>query len=322
MAWAGPRRLLVVTAALLGLTVAASGCDSSPYAASVNGAVIHQTALNAALRQYAGNAAYVQLAKQGVVSAPVTVAGTGTGDLNAKFTAGILTQMILASAVHQELVATHDLPSAEQYAATRAVDGVLYGPAAWDGFSPAFRTSLVDEDADLAKVEPDSISAAQLQTAQTDYGTELFSNVCVRTVAVVTLAEARSVAAAIEASPSSATQGALACYDAASFETQSLSFVLTVLNLPTGRAAAPQKTSTGYTVTAVTSRTNLPADTALAQAFTVAVNQNRGVTTQAAAGVLRRAHVEVNPLYGTWKPEAGPAYGIVAPTPPTSGAAT
>ncbi len=53
------RRLLAGVAALLTLSVVATGCDSSPFAASVNGQVIKQTSLNAELRQFAGNPFYV-----------------------------------------------------------------------------------------------------------------------------------------------------------------------------------------------------------------------------------------------------------------------
>jgi hypothetical protein len=328
-----PRRLLAGVATLLTVCVVAAGCDSSPFAASINGQVIKQTALNAELRQFGGNSYYVKLAEQGIVSAPVTVAGTGTGNYTSKFAASVLTQMVIATAAHQELARTHQRPSAGQYAATRAVDSVLYGPGAWSSFSPSFRTTLVDQDADLALVEPNGITSTELRSAQTDYSTQLFSRVCVRTVAVgvdgsdgkvdfaASLARAKAVAASIEAAPATATPGYLTCYSAADFETLSLASQLTVLDLATGKAATPQKTATGYLVTAVTSRTQLPSDLALARAFTVAVNQSRGTAAQAVAGLLRRARVEVNPGYGTWKATKG-IFTVTPTSAPSGGVAT
>jgi hypothetical protein len=328
------RRLLAGVAALLSVSVVATGCDSSPFAASINGQVIRQTALNAELRQFAGNAEYVTLVKQGVVSAPVTVAGTGTGTYTSTWTASVLSRMILAAAVHQRLERSHHLPSPAQYAATRAVDSVLYGPGAWDAFSAAFRTTIVGQDADLATYEPDTVSTAQLQGAEAEYSTQLFSNVCVRTVAVfvngangqvdfaASLAAAQAVAARIQASPSTASGGSLTCYSAAALETEPLPFVLSVLDLKTGTAGAPQKTADGYTVTAVTSRTQIPVSSELGRAFSVAVNQNQHLTTPASSALLGQTRVKVNPLYGTWKSGSRGAYAVVPPVAPSGGVTT
>jgi hypothetical protein len=52
-------RGVLAGAALLGVSILATGCDSAPYAASINGQVVKQTALNAELRAFAGNSYYV-----------------------------------------------------------------------------------------------------------------------------------------------------------------------------------------------------------------------------------------------------------------------
>jgi hypothetical protein len=262
------------------------------------------------------------------------VAGAGTGSYNIKWAAAILTQMVLATAAHQHLDRIHQSPSAGQYAATQAVDSILYGAGAWSAFSAAFRTTLVNQDADLALVEPDMVTTAELKSVETAYPTELYSNVCVRTVAVsvngangrvdfpASLTQAKAVASQIEAAPATATPGALTCYTAAELQDQSLSFVLGILELKTGTAAAPQKTADGYTVTAVTSRTVLPADNALSRAFTVALNQNQGAATKVLSGLLRGTRVKVNPAYGTWGPKSGGGYAVAPPPSPASVAAT
>ena len=330
----GFARALLAGGALLGVSALATGCDSSPYAASVNGQVVKQAVLNAQLRQLAANTYYVQLVQQGVVTAPATVAGAGTGSYNAKWTAAILTQIVAAAAAHQQLARTHQRPSTAQYNATQAADSALYGAGAWSAFSPALRTTLVNQDADLALVEPDMVNAAGLKTIEADYSAQLFSNVCVRTVAVsvngangridfpASLARAETVAAHLPSSAGQAAPGSLTCYTAAGLYSQPLSFVVGVLSLKTGTAAAPQKTATGYTVTAVTSRTVLPADTALGRAFTVALNQNQGLTARVLSGLLARTRVKVNPGYGTWGAVAGGGYAVSPPTSPASGTAT
>jgi hypothetical protein len=308
----------------------AAACDSSPYAASINGQVIKQTALNADIRQLAGNSYYVQLAKQGVVTKAVTVAGSSSGSYNATWTASVLTDLIIGSVAHQHLEQTRDLPGPAQLAATRAVDGILYGPGAWGRFSPSFRTSLVERDADLAMVEPNMVTAAQLRSAASSYATQLFSDVCVRTVSVAVTggngsvdfaasqARAKSIAAAFNASPASVNAGSVTCYTAAQFETESLSFVVSVLNIRTGKAGTPTKTADGYQVTAVTSRTTIPIGLPLERAFTAAVNQSQGQTAAKVAGLLAKAHVKINPLYGTWSGSARSTYGVVPPRAPAS----
>jgi hypothetical protein len=329
------RRLLAGLAALLTVCVVATGCDSSPFAASINGQVIKQTALNAELRQLAGNPYYLALAKagQGVFPKPVTVAGVSSGTYNSTWTAGVLTDIAIGSVVHQHLERTGRLPGAAQYDATRAVDSILYGVGAWGRFSPSFRSTLVGRDADLAMVEPNLLTAAQVSAVEANYSTQLFSNVCVRQIAVdvntpsgavddaASLAQAKAIVAQITASPSAPVGGAVTCYTAAEFETLSLNFVLGILNLKTGAAAAPVKTADGYEVTAVTSRTQIPAGTPLALAYSVALNQTRGQTAQVISGLLAPAHVKVNPLYGTWTGGGKQSFGITPPAVPASSSA-
>jgi hypothetical protein len=316
------------------VSVLATGCNSSPYAASINGQVVKQTALDAELSQFAGNQYYVKLIEQGVVGSPVTVAGAGTGSYNLKWAAAILTQMVVATAAHQHLDRIHQSPSAGQLVATRAVDSILYGAGAWSAFSPAFRATLVNQDADLALVEPNMVTTAELKTVESTYSTQLYSNVCVRTVAVsvngangrvdfpASLTEAKAVASQIEAAPATATPGSLTCYTTAQLQDQTLNFVIGILELKTGTAAAPKKTADGYTVTAVTSRTVLPPDMALSRAFTVALNQNQGVATKVLSGLLRGTSVKVNPAYGAWGPSSGGGFAVAPPVSPASGAAT
>jgi hypothetical protein len=322
-----PRRLLAGIAAVLTVSLVATGCDSSPYAASINGQVIKQTALNSELRALSGNPYYVKLAETGgyVAKDAVTVAGVTSGTYSAKWTSGVLDNIVIGAVVRQHLQRTHDLPGTAQLAATRAVDGLLYGVRAWDRFSPAYRSTIVGRDADLAKVEPNVVSSTELQTLITDYGSQLFSDVCVRTVTVdvnnakggvdyaASASRAAAVVAAIDASPTAPAGGSVACYTAAQLETLSVPFVTGVLAIKTGTAASPKKTAGGYQVTAVVSRVLVPSGPDLAQAFTVAITASEGRTAATVAGLLTKAHVKVNPLYGTW--DGGAAVPGIVPTP-------
>jgi hypothetical protein len=324
------RRHLAGVAALLTVALVASGCDSSPYAASVDGHVIKQTALNAELRQLAGNPYYVQLAAQGTISKPaITVTGASNGSYNAAWTAEVLSDIVVGEVVGQHLASTHEQPSAAQYAATRAVDGILYDAHTWGRFSPAFRSTLVQRDADLAMVEPNGLTAANLKTVLADYPTQLFSDVCVRTVAVTvtgsagvdypaSLKKADALASAFDASPASVTGGSVTCYTAAQLESQAYSFVQTILGIRTHQAGAPEKTVYGYRVVGVTSRATIPADKALALAFTVAINEVNGQTAKVVGALLAKARVKVNPLYGAWHGSATVPFAVVAPAAPGS----
>ncbi|MGH9114430.1 MAG: hypothetical protein ACRDWW_01235, partial [Acidimicrobiales bacterium] len=126
------RRLLAGAAALAALSLAASSCDSSPYAASVNSQVIRQTALNAELRALAGNTVYVS-----AVESSVSIEGSAPGAYNKAWVATVLDEMIGAAVVHQHLAATGNLPGSSGLAAARTdaeIDQV-----GWDSFPPDLR---------------------------------------------------------------------------------------------------------------------------------------------------------------------------------------
>ena len=85
--------------------MSATACDSSPYAAKVNSQVIKQTALNAELRAWAGNSAYVAAFNNSNSSTGVTVAGDAPGTYSTTWVAGILGGMIDATVFRQRLAA-------------------------------------------------------------------------------------------------------------------------------------------------------------------------------------------------------------------------
>ena len=308
--------------ALAAVSLSGAGCDSSPWAATVDGQVIKQTALNAELRDRSASPVYMAAAAKSVGASGQSVTGAGTGTYSTSWSSSVLGQMIFGLVLHRHLAATAALPGPGDLDAARALDAALYGPA-WYQFSAAYRSTLPGRDGDLARYEPLRSSSASTSPMRSVYQrlttTEpaLFSQVCVRTVFAATLAQADAGAAAIKSARAGADiGGAVSCYSLADFEQQAIGLVDTVNTLPTGRAAAPQKTGGGYQVVAVTSRTLLPFDDATERALglRVASQTSSAGLSAALAPVLARARVRVNPLYGRWQTTGSAAYSVLAPS--------
>ncbi len=337
-----PRRLLAGAAVVASLCLLATGCDSSPYAASVNGQVIKQSSLDRQLGDLSANHAFVTSTVEASAAQGgegLKVAGQGKGSYSSEWAASVLTANVTAEAVHQHLVAIQRLPDAVQLAAARAVEAARFAVnEQWYGFSPAVRSTIVERDADLAVLLPldSTITAKNYASIYSGLQSSLFTDVCVRTADVnvtgpggvdypASLSKATALGAAIDkagttGAGSSSLGGSVTCYSASSFEQQSPGFIATVLKLKDGEAAAPQKKGYGYQVIAVTSRTLIPNGPAFRKAVSVAVQTNTinstGTTVPAIDAVLAKAHVKIDPQYGTWgrtkagytvTPASGPA---------------
>jgi hypothetical protein len=133
------RSTLVGLAAVLAVSLTATACDTSPYAAKVNSQVIHQAALNAELRAWSGNTAYVSSYNSSSTNG--TVAGDAPGTFSTTWVATILDGMVVASVLGQHVVATGQPPSAATLAASRSVNQLA--EVGWQEFRPAFREVLV-----------------------------------------------------------------------------------------------------------------------------------------------------------------------------------
>jgi hypothetical protein len=324
-----PRLLAGLVAVVIASAVAA-GCDTAPYAATVNGQVTKATALNAELSQLSANTAYIKEIDQNNASAGASVEGSAPGTYSAGWTAHVLSGIVTAAAVQQYLSAHHDLPGPAQLDAARAVQSADYG-ALWDGFPAAYRTTLTDRAADLAQVETTTAPSSQISTAYKEFANYFFTQVCVRTAAVTvagaggvdyarSLAAADQLARTIDTAQGGAAKvggGQVTCYSTAAFETQTPGFTATILKLATGKAAAPQKTAYGYQVIAVASRQTIPLDATLSRALSVAISAQS--SSSAVDAVLARARIKINPSYGTWGGSASKGFAVAPPS-ATSGA--
>ncbi|MHB1533752.1 MAG: hypothetical protein ACYC1D_03910 [Acidimicrobiales bacterium] len=334
------RRLLAGVAAAVAISILAAACNTSPFAARINSVVIPQTALNTLLRQLAASPAYVaDVASQS--QGQLSVTGSSPGAYGSAWVDDVLAQMIAASAVHQYLAQRHELPDAAALAAARAVQALAYG-AAWYQFPAAYRDADVQAAADENQVAPTSSNASQIRAAYQQHLAYFFTRVCTRQIAVsvddaagrvdlaASLARAEQLvhrydvvgAAAVHTVPG-ISGGSLACYSQAQLESQPVAFIETVMALAPGHAAAPQRRPYGYAVVTVDSRQIQPFDAAVQRALSVAIaqatNQASGIETRLVR-ILARAHVQVNPQYGTWSPASaagGPR--IVPPLGSTAG---
>lgn len=309
------RRFFALGAIAAAVSVAAAGCDSSPFAATVNGQVIKQTTLQAELRGRAANKAYVNAVDQaGAQSGGTTVAGLSTASYSSAFAAGVLDQMVEGTAIHQYLTAHHALPSATAVAAARGVEEVGAG-AYWQGFPTSIRDEFVTALAERAAIEPPPASTADARSAFMSHQANFFAQVCTRLVTVSVPApsggidfaaskdKADQIQSAFNAGTGFTGGGSVTCYTQAQLEAQSQDLFNGVLGLAPGQAASPVRTGYGYNVLAVVSRQmqNFTPGTAQVLAFALNSSTQNGYTP-ALVRVLQATRVKVNPTFGTWDP--------------------
>jgi hypothetical protein len=311
-------RLVLGALAVAAVSLVASGCDTAPVAASVNGQLIKTTALNAELAQLAANPGYI--------AAVETAAGSISpepGTYTTGWTAHVLTGEVIAAAVHQYLARHHDLPDAEMLTAARTVEAADYSTHnLWQAFPASYRTTLTERTAELATLEPPTAPTGRIDAAYRQFLPYFFSEVCVRQAAVTVTGTSGSVdypasdAAARRLIATGAPQGVVACYTPASFELQPTSFTDAVLALGVGQYAAPQRTTSGYEVLQVVSRRIIPLGGDLTRALSVALEA--GANSPVLDSVLARARVHVNPAYGTWVGSARTGYAVRPPSVPSA----
>ncbi|MGH9054577.1 MAG: foldase protein PrsA [Acidimicrobiales bacterium] len=295
------RRLLAGAAALAALSLAASSCDSSPYAASVNSHVIKQTALNVELGNWAGNTVYVS-----AVESAVSVQGTAPGTYDKAWVASVLDEMIGAAVVHQHLAATGNLPGSDALAAARSVAEV--SQVGWGSFSPDFRDTLVPRLADVAAATPPGADQASIAAYYRQNQKYFFTQICTRQASAFAIASAEQIVSSGEVG------GTTTCYSQGDFEGQSAAFQKAVLDLSAGEIASPIQTSYGYLVVQLVSRAEQALTPVVGRTISVVLQAQSGVLNETLAGLLAKAHVQVNPEYGTWKtdqvvPPAAPKLG-------------
>ena len=271
-----------------------AACNGSPYAASVNGQVISVAALNLQLAEWSSNATYVKDVDNANSTAQggtgVGVFGTGgPGTYSSEFVANIVGYNISFTALAQHLAATHKLPGPDVLVAARAVNESQ--ASYWSQFPAALRTFLVEDLAYEAALVPSSATASVLQSTYSKLKPYMYSQLCLRQASTTTLGAAKKLT-------SGGFRGAQSCYDQAAVEAQSPAWQSAVVNLPkVGAVSTPIKTSYGYVVVQLVSKTTPPRSAGVDSVLSLVNAQSE--PTQISA-VIDAAHVKVNPAYGTW----------------------
>lgn len=307
-----PRRLLAGAAVAVACTLAVSACDSSPVAVRVNSEQIKQTRVNADLREYAGNAAFVK-AYESQTQGASTVQGASPSTYSATFVAGVLNSLISSSALHQYLAAHHDLPNARQVAAARAWESAIQGDY-WLGFSSSFRDQMAEDFADEAQFVKVSDKESTLRGAVNAASGYLFTLVCVRQVGFTVAGPdgkpdfAASLAAARDATRGGhqLAGGVVTCYSPPRLEDQGNPLYDEVVRAKVDQPIGPHRTRFGYQVLEVTHRNPLPFNEEMRKVTSLVAERETGKgTSPELQRVVRSARVWLNPQYGTWDPQKG-----------------
>lgn len=287
-------RFLSLVGALGAGSVVLGACDASPYAASVNGHVISVNSLNHELAAFSSNAQFVQGFNASNSSSQggdgTTVAGTGGhGTYSSSFVAQVIGALISTDAVHQHLVAAGTLPTQDEMVASTAVNEYLRS-AYWQQFPEGVKHFFIETLADQAVLTPVPSDTSNLLTPYQDIQPFLFSKVCVSQASAFSSSQAQQIIA------SKTVTGAVVCYDQSQLEAQPPAFQSAVRNLVNvGDISSAIKTSYGYQVLQLTRR-DTPGPSAGVQRVIVAAEQ----PPRAVNGIVAKAHVKVNPQYGTW----------------------
>ncbi|MGC8627691.1 MAG: hypothetical protein ACP5VR_09085 [Acidimicrobiales bacterium] len=306
------------------LAVGLSACSTSPAAANVNGQVITEGQLSQELEWWASSPSYVKSydeasyaayeaqVAQGGQATWFRVQGDGSGPDNfgTVWVSQVLANMVQAVAIHQYLVRHHMAPTPAELAAAWAGEEAAQ-PQVWQQLPFQLRTVLADRDAEHALVEK-SLSHAELSQVRKFYGShplDFWSQVCVRVADVPERGTAGAKRAAqLAAAPSQMPGGASYCMTPQGLVARSAAFRKEVGKLSPGQAGYLSR-AYGYQVIMVTSRTPIAFSAAVAKVIYVALH---GESQQASSAdtpayedqpvisILKAAHVEVNPQFGTW----------------------
>ena len=285
-------KTFAAAAVLAAVSLTASACDTSPYAAVANGRTIKQTALNAELGAWAGNKQYVNAFDSANGSSGVNVAGFAPGTYNSGWVASILDNAVVAGLIHQHLSASHEAPDAATMQAARAVSEI--SQIGWSSFPPAFRNTLTMRLAEDATLTPTSVGSSTLQRVYQQYKPYFFSQVCLLEAAAFSLEQAQRLSAG------GYPGGSQVCYSQTQFENQPADFSQAVMNLGLYQVSQPIKTRYGYQVVEVVSREVFGFTPQLQRVISVAIVNAQGSPNPAVDDLLASAKVKVNPQYGTW----------------------
>jgi hypothetical protein len=295
-----PLRVLAGAAAVIAASFFLSACDTSPYAVSVNSQVLKVAGLNAELADWAGNPSYVSwfdnLNSTSNNGSGTTVAGEAKGTYSTAWVAEILNQVVVSEVIQQHLTATGALPDEALVQASRALSEFA-SPYDFNGFPQGFRQVLVERLAGEAAITTISTPVATLQKTYQQYQANFFTQICVLQSSAFSKEAAEALAAA------GVPNGARICYSQAQLENQPQAYRTAVINLKPGQVSQPIQTSFGFVVDRLSSRMDQGFTQPVQQVLAYALQQSQ--QNQQLTSLITKAHVKVNPAYGTWNSTSG-----------------
>ncbi|MHB1502452.1 MAG: peptidyl-prolyl cis-trans isomerase [Acidimicrobiales bacterium] len=336
---------LVIIALLGAVSAAATGCNISPSAATVNGAVITQARFDADLATLSSSrTAQCALELQGA-SLPA-LKGSGASTVTSGFAAGELSTLIEQELVGQALARRHlTVSSSGLAAAKRDVAAELMpppggspSPCGMEGaqllaaLPPSFAHQQVLFQAQveslLASVARIDISPAAIRHYY-DSHRSLFEQDCLSDIVVATQAEAAKIRAKVEAGGSFASEakahsldqqtasggGALGCLPTSQITNPSLVSALAALSI--GQVSQPLfeaqvGPSGSWVLLQVTGRPVSPLSHVSGQIRRQLLGAHGNILQAKLTSLVHSAKVTVDPRYGHWKA----AGGVVPPVPP------
>jgi parvulin-like peptidyl-prolyl isomerase len=317
------------------LAVVGAGCDpTSPYAAKVNGNTISQSDLNNELTAIRDDPAYLN-----ALQTQIQVTGAGQHSFNSTFVANVLNGQIVFQLVHQEVTRLGIKISGQDLAQARAdLASTLGGAGVVSALRRSYQDSLVFHRAEstalAASVGHVDLSPSAIAQYYTTHQ-QSFVEQCVSHILVADQATAGALRDQIVAGASfadvarsqsldkatGANGGVLGCGPTGRF-TSVPAFEQAVNAQPTGQVSQPVQiqyntqsgaTQTGWDLILVTSRPLLPVEQATPQIRASLLSGAQSAYTEAVQRAASRAHITVNPRYGTYDPQSGQ---IVAPAAP------
>src|SRR5579884_1213436 len=350
-------RRTAVTAALVSVValIAAgiTGCTSTlGYAAIVDGTVVSQASLNSDLAAFAKNPMYVSSVIQGQGGTSFYGA-SGAGSYNKTYVASLLQSLVQRALIHKVLAAKHALPTADD---VKTASGEMSSQQYFSNFPKSYQTVLIDSQADVdafVKLESATFTDQQIMNFYDANRSRYLTEACVRYILIADMtnnqideAASKATADQVEAQltaggdfaalamkysqdmttgakggdvPGSASDGCLSVSDLQQLDSSNPQFVQAVVNQPPNQISQPILSGIGYLLVEVTSEMIQP----LSSAVTSDIDEN--LTGQVLNGLIEKAHIKVNPEFGSFDTKldaSGSVVGVVAPPIPTFGVTT
>jgi hypothetical protein len=322
------RLLALLSVFVLGLS--ACGGGSSDYAVKINDDTISSETVLDELHTITSNPRYVELLNQQLAGIGGGLQPNGDNTVNATYTAQLVFNRVIVALIDQDLKKNNVSVTPDQTAAAeRTVREDLGDDALYNSLPSSYRSYLVDRLAKLNAVVA-SRDTPQAQRAYYDQHVADFTDYCVRHILVESETQAAQLRKQItqdggdfaalaransldnQSESSSASQGgSLGCFSRTDLDQFIPEFRDATLALPANEVSQPVKSTYGYHLIEVTSKTQQTFEQAQPS-----ISRELGNVDKFLNEALKQADIEVNPRFGTYRPgdeSQGTSPGVVPP---------